>query len=51
MDQKLILVTASVVFTSLAIFDGMLRQEIRRVMDRISDLTQGMYEHCRHFFV
>ncbi|KAJ7857734.1 P-loop containing nucleoside triphosphate hydrolase protein, partial [Mycena olivaceomarginata] len=41
MDQKLILVTASVVFTSLAIFDGMLRQEIRRVMDRISDLTQG----------
>ncbi|KAJ7794180.1 P-loop containing nucleoside triphosphate hydrolase protein [Mycena olivaceomarginata] len=37
MKQEL---TASVVFTSLAIFDGMLRQEIRRVMDRISDLTQ-----------
>ncbi|KAJ7784670.1 multidrug resistance-associated ABC transporter [Mycena metata] len=33
--------TASIVFTSLAVFDGILRQQIRGVMNNIPDIVQG----------
>ncbi|KAJ7175766.1 multidrug resistance-associated ABC transporter [Mycena filopes] len=33
--------TASIVFTSLAVFDGILRMQIRSVMNNIPDIVQG----------
>ncbi|KAJ6584840.1 multidrug resistance-associated ABC transporter [Mycena capillaripes] len=33
--------TASIVFTSLAIFDGILRRQIRKIMNKVSELIQG----------
>ncbi|KAJ7134523.1 hypothetical protein C8R44DRAFT_729940 [Mycena epipterygia] len=40
MKQEL---TASIVFTSLAVFDGILRMQIRMTMNNIPIIVQGMY--------